>query len=481
MIYYNSVESFGYDETKEKNDIVSLSYEKYFLNSINNKKEIRLFNTGIENSYEEYKQTAIILKTKFQSMSKEDENTTEVKTKFSVNIKNWFIKVWGFICSIFQKIAELVVNLIKTLILYVRKHLLIKNSLYTALKDKSISFTDVSSNEKLIKALQNLAKGKVMVKTMAINKKAADFVTISKCLNNSQLKSFISQKIIVDNKKSTFNTDYLSALLTHEEIYQKGNANDTLTEIESNFHQLNIQHMICGESIDGIGEDTNHGDMFENVSDVMANYNENVKALGNYLVYTDPEAAYTDISFFDFIGTKDLNVILNRVRTLLSIYENDAKLIIEKGGYIDILTEILKKYKVAAVNDAKNIKGMKDFITNQMNKLTGDGDDKIQHRFQRFTKLIMLVQKMKTSFIVLRQYVIGDILSAFTFEDKALSVLLYPRDYSKNEIEKIISGSGSQPDALIGGKSGSDPANLENTSSILNAKFSEDSDENLKR
>ena len=121
MIYY-SVENLKTEtlDRETRNRILSLSYEKFFQDSVNNETEITNLNKSIENLYTDYNSVAKVLKEKFKTYSFESGETSgTVKNKFFANIKNFFVKVWTFIVTVFEKIVMVIQSLIKSLIFLV--------------------------------------------------------------------------------------------------------------------------------------------------------------------------------------------------------------------------------------------------------------------------------------------------------------------------------------------------------------------------
>lgn len=136
MVYY-SVENLKTEtlDRETRNRILSLSYEKFFQDSVNNETEVTNLNKSIENLYKDYNSVAKVLKEKFRTYSFESGETSgTVKNKFFANVKNFFVKIWTIIVTIFEKIVAVIQSLIKSLILYIKKHMILKNSLYTKLK-----------------------------------------------------------------------------------------------------------------------------------------------------------------------------------------------------------------------------------------------------------------------------------------------------------------------------------------------------------
>lgn len=465
MIYY-SVENLKTEtlDRETRNRILSLSYKKFFQDSVNNETEITNLNKSIENLYTDYNSVAKVLKEKFKTYSFESGETSgTVKNKFFANIKNFFVKVWAFIVTIFEKIVMVIQSLIKSLILYIKKHLILKNSLYTKLKkeDNSLSFTNPS--EAMRKHVCKMLNEKIVVNTIDIKgEKLATFDDLFGCLKNHDLMIFMKSKIIINNKKSSLNTENLKNLLNIIQIIdESGNqftGDSKLAQMSEAINNFASQSVLYGET-DSDGRLTSiYGEVNSNdraLLDLLSN--GNVKGAANTLVFGNTDIGRGTMNVNEFMGLSSLGITgynesnvtsaLSLLRYNLSKYELAANLVIGKGGYLEVITEVLKRYSVAANNDKKNIKAIKDAILKTLDTIDNDSESgqKVTNRCKRFTNIVVRVQKIKNEFVYLRQCVLGNVLSAFSVMDKALSSVLIPSNISgtitdDNDYESIVGG-----------------------------------------
>ena len=471
MVYY-SVENLKTEtlDRETRNRILSLSYEKFFQDSVNNETEVTNLNKSIENLYKDYNSVAKVLKEKFRTYSFESGETSgTVKNKFFANVKNFFVKIWTIIVTIFEKIVVIIQSLIKSLILYIKKHMILKNSLYTKLKkeDNSLSFTNPS--EAMRKHVCKMLNEKISVNTIDIKgEKLATFDDLFGCLKNHDLMIFMKSKIIVDNKKSSLNTENLKNLLSIiQTIDGAGNqftGDSKLSQMSESVTNFSAQSVLYGE-VDSESRLTSiYGEANSNdatLIDLLSN--GNVKAAANTLVFGNTDIGRGSMSVNEFMGLSALGITgyndsnvtsaLSSLRYDLSKYELAANLVIGKGGYLEIITEVLKRYSVAANNDKKNIKTIKDSILKTLDTIDNDSESgqKVTNRCKRFTNMVVRVQKIKNDFIYLRQCVLGNVLTAFSVMDKALSSVLIPSNINGTIIDD------NDYDSIVGGKNGVNP------------------------
>lgn len=452
MIYYSTENLKTETIDKETRDrILSLSYEKFFNDSIKCENDIATSLQSIEDIKKDYANTAKVLKEKFKTFSFESgENSDVVKNKFFTNIKNFFIKVWAAIVTIFEKILFLIQNLIKSLILYIKKHIVIKNSLYTRIKKEDAYLSFNNPSDIMRKHITKMLNEKMRISSITVNDNMRmDFPSLVNTLRTSTLAKFVTTKIIVDNKHSTFNTDALSQLLGDIAVIEgiQGFDGDTkLHEISERVTDFAAKSVLYGE-IDG---DSQMRSSYNEIFLDQANLYElaktrNIKGLANRIVFQSDNIKCEDMSLSSFFNLTNIentesnvSIILQEMRKFLYDYENVADLVIGKGGYLDVLTEVLKRYLVAANKDTGNVKKMKESIIKFMNSVDNNNEEgqKITNRCKKFTNLIVRVQTIKNDFIMLRQHVIGNILTAFSIIDKGLSAILIPGSVKDNDLAK---------------------------------------------
>lgn len=487
MIYYSTENLSTETMDRETRDrVLSLSYEKFFNDSVSLENDISYLNKSIEETNKEYAKTAKVLKERYNSMSLEEEDKGAVKTKFFANVKNWFIRIWAAIVTIFEKIVSVIQSLIKTLIIYIKKHTLLKNSIWAKLgKDKNLSVAFSNPDEKTTKMIEKALTGKVKIPVVAFKNNVNDcpkFEDVCETLHNNTLINFMRCKVVIDNKKSAINTEAYDTLvqsidtINGDDIASKYAADERLTTLSEKVTEFTSESVLYGEA-DRMGELYS---MYGETSDAQTTIlnalkNGNVKTAANIIVYNEEQPEKVVVPLIKFLGIEEndgVSLALGKLRKLLADYEYTGNLVIGKGGYCDIIQELLKKYSVAANNDKKHIKNIKDKIIKTMNSIDSDKESgqKVTHRCKRFTNLIVRIQKIKNDFVLLRQSVLANILTAYSSLDRALSAAINPIDPDKlkdKEGEDIENSSRE----LVGGKDGEDPLDGfydEDESNILN-------------
>ena len=117
--------------SNDTDNIMKLSFGTYFKESIKELQSLERLDDKIYDIDLNYSNTLRLLKSKY-AQSREDngdnaEETKEIKSRFGVNVKNWFIRVWAVIVSFFTRLFSMIVNLIKSLILFIQKKRVMKN------------------------------------------------------------------------------------------------------------------------------------------------------------------------------------------------------------------------------------------------------------------------------------------------------------------------------------------------------------------
>lgn len=473
MIYYSTENLSTETMDRETRDrILSLSYEKFFQDSISLEKDITYLNRSIEDANKNYVFVANSYKDKFRS-TEDAAVKADTKGRFFANIRNWFIRIWAAIVTIFEKIVAVIQSLIKTLILYIRKHALLKNSIYSKLKSPknlSISFDALDPNvTKNINKLFNSKHG-FMVHATAFSDRdeGLSFSDTCEMLKNPTLISFIKTKVIVDNKKSAINTEHLKMMMDNIEASQASeelDADRKLSDLSDAITDFASQTVLYGEA-DRLGKLYSvYGETSDAQVEILgALQNGNIKDAANMIVYNNkyPERIAVTLRHFmeipDDIQAED--VILAKLRELLAKYEYTSNIVIGKGGYCDIIEDVLKKYSVAANNDKKTIKSIKDKIIKSIQDLDGNGpsDTKVAHKCKRFTNIIVRIQKLKNDFILLRQYVLGNILTLYSSLDKSLACVFDPKNHElEQRLEEDDIGNRPFGSVFVGGKDGENP------------------------
>lgn len=436
--------------SNEQLQIIKLSYESYFQQTLQDMQSVESIDYKINNVSTKFAETVKLLKDSYAHSKEDAEESETLKQKFSATVKDWFIKVWEFMVNIFSQLAAIVVNLIKSLILFIQKKRMSKNALYNNINGV---MNTLYMEENAKKMMDGLVAGKAKNKTYNLdsnktrNHEIANILDVHAALNSGVLKNFITNNaIIIKNTNSIFNTNSLNKFL--DEDFNKsindivsenannlvGNPekidtdymneqyynvlNDKFTKLENAIVLLSGNAILCGE----VSPD--HNKSSDYINKVCRDYIDagDVKSVSHLLTYGTSTVDFETVNTMEFLGITSSIGYKTAIGRILNIYNLDSQLVLGKGGYIDIIEGILKKYKDVAANDAKEVKLMSAKIRDLINK--SNSNAKIEHCMKRFTNLVSRVKTVKTKFIALRQYLIGDILTLFSMEDKAVSNLV---------------------------------------------------------
>lgn len=401
------------------------------------------------------------------------ENTTTIKVKspnktkseFSKKIKTFFAKVWAAIVSLFEKIVLIVQSLIKSLIIFIQKKrvsfsVLIKHCDELTGKVNN-SFADIDPN--FYKEMINKLKDKKIRTFDTENQKfIANFDVIHQQLNNIRLEKFIkNNKVVLNNKKSIFNTNLLKEILrlninvkmslykdelenlsSHEVV--DSSIDDKLKHMEDEINALTTQAILSAEvgdmsnGLSTVGY-THSWDMKAHTGDILnreffdLSEGNNVKVIANSLTYglSVPFVRFTSVNAFEFLGfiesdlTQRSDFVKHKFLDIISQCKNDFAKICGTGGYIETISSILKSYNAIAKNDSANIKEIKKYIDDQMNLLQEESENNVfSGRLKRFTSIISKVNNVKTKFILLRQTLLSNLMRMVSIEDTALKMLV---------------------------------------------------------
>ncbi len=398
-------------------NIVNLSFENYLQDSINAFKDLRKKDLEIERSGESVDEEIRVIKAQYNQMSHESVEASELKQKFSTKIKEFFIKVWATICEIFYKFSEIVVNLIKSLIIFIQKKRIQATSIINLMKENGIKGLTPDGRD----IYELIQKNGYSIRTFNMgggNLPKIDKARISDVherLNSIILKKFIKSTIILKNKDSIFNIESLKKYFAQDLIGNKNADEKKLTNLEIAVNYLYAQAVFYGEV------SPNHN----KVSDLLTSYkslldNREITKVAHMMTYGEQNVNFVNVpldEFFD-VTADDRQSKFNKAWIN---YCQDTKLVLDKGGYIDTLEEVLKRYKEIAKADAQNIKAINDYVKEQFSNINSSEDEtnKIEGKIKRFTNLILNVKNIKNHFIRLRQSVILDIITLYSMENRA--------------------------------------------------------------
>ena len=423
MTDLHSIEKLRREELSdnEKQKIFNLSYESYFGESVENLLKCDSLDKDIFKVTVDYETTAKMLKGKYAN-STEAEEQDEMKISFGANVKLWFTKVWAFIVSIFQNITYSIINMIKALILYIQKKRTVSQSIYKRINDMYFSNSNgfhTHADDRFGTLASDPNYYSVKTKDIGGSGKGMTFSDIHARLNDANLHWFIyDNKIILQNKKSLFNLDTLKRFAISD--LAKESSEESLATLEQNVGILAAQGIIAGEVSANFNANTNK------YIELIKNGN-NPKVIADLMIYGSAEISNISIPTTEFLGI-DRNSSAS-VTKLLRMYLDDSKRIIGKGGYIDVLTEILKKYKDIAAKDSKVIKEISGYINSQL--VTYAENPQIIGKFKRFTNMMVSIKSVKTKFVALRQGIIGNLLTMYSIMDYGINQLIGASDEMK--------------------------------------------------
>lgn len=402
----------------EKQTIFNLDYDSYFNMSVENLLECDSLSKDIFKVTIDYETTAKLLKNQFINSTEADDND-DLKVSFGANIKQWFVKVWATIISIFQNITYSIINMIKALILYIQKKRTINQSMYKLINDTYFNVSNgfhTTAADRFTTLANEKNKFFITTKDTDNTSQGLTFSDIHARINDSNLHSFIyDTKIILKNKKSLFNLDTLKTFAKTD--LAKESSEESLSMLEANVKLLAAQGIIAGE-------------VSANVNTNMNKYIELVKVgnkpkhIANLLTYGSSNVTNVKIPTIEFLGLSGNSSVA--VTKLLRMYLDDSKKIIGNGGYIDVIVEVLKKYKEVAANEAKTIKEISNYISSQLPIY--DSNKEILGKFKRFTNMIVSIKTVKVKFIALRQGLIGNLLTMYSIMDNSIKQLLTASD-----------------------------------------------------
>jgi hypothetical protein len=406
-----------------ESSFVSLSYESYLHDTLDSFKAIKTTENYIYSENETFEKSIKIIKSQYNTLSSE-EDKTPFKTRFIETIKNWFTKIWIFICDIFSKIYEITISLVKSLIIYIQKKKLQAHSIIKLLEKQGLVGYNMSHNDIIKSILKKNVQLKFIANPLDNGRplETKDYWRyVNARLTTDDLKTFINNSVIIDNAKSVFSTTSLNKYLNEELLKDDMSEDKKLTALEMATDELYADAVFSNEV------DPQHS---KNMNILKARFKEQLVAkditgLSHNIVFGMPKYQLTDVSLVDYFGlTDNEQVNLDELRGAFLLYVEDTKLVLGEKGYLNILQEVLKRYKERTKKDNENIKLMKTTVLNYMNNIGfGKDDERIQNRCKRFTNIVLKVKNIKNHFIRLRQTMILDIITLFSFENQAWYIL----------------------------------------------------------
>ena len=417
---------------QQKTEVVNLSFESYLKDSVECFNAISTVNKEIERTRESFTNEIKIIKESFSIRSTEDEKTQD-KKNFGVKIKEFFLKIWGFLVKVFRTISDIVISLIKSIMIFVQKKRLQMNSIFKLVeKAGGIKAFNTTSGDIIAKVIS----AEKSIKTLVSHdgKTPMNHGSLEAMFRSKILESFVNLKIEY-NRNSENSVVALKAKL--DELTKSAGdqaTNRKLSILESAVNDLYKNGILFNEA----STDKNSDAFFKPIN-VALNVNENnstgtvyegkIDELGNIISFGMNKKKYENITlkryFSDCISGSSVDWP-TFARCFHEYYEISEK-VIGKNGYIKKLEKTLKEYSKKAKEDHKMISEMNKAILAEVNKYVDSETPEAKSKlslFNRFTNIVSKVKRIKTHFIRLRQTVILNIMSMYSIENKAWWTLL---------------------------------------------------------
>ena len=452
MVHFMSAETLRPEtmSQEERNQIINLNYQDYYKHAMEGINSIESIQNQMSDITDKYCDVSNILRKKYHELSKEDgdENQkTEVKHKFSDNIKLWFTKIWAAIVTVFKKILDVVVSLAKTIIIAFKKLVIRKTALYTKIKDDVKSASEGKISDKMKERFQKFVDGKIKVKTVENSGYGNfDFHTLwAHLVDNKTLDAYIKHtSVVIKDAKSSINTDNLKQTCDQLKVLADAEGMDVvredgvvlskLTALENNLKAFRAKYILFGEA----SERTNEfdGSIYTQDTDIMELLADgDTKAAANRIIYGNSKIDYATVDAkFMFGYYNGIETVIDTPEKFLQMimscyqdYQRAVDIVVKpKTGYVDILTEILKNYKNTAKGDAENIKKIKEDINKILSDIAHDENKNIKfsEMCKRFTNITVNIQRMKFMFVNFRQNIITNLLNGFICLDRALAAVI---------------------------------------------------------
>lgn len=477
---------------------IILDYESYFKNSMEYCMSIENLYKNIKITEDKFIATIKLAKDEYK-MSQEDTKIT-VKKSFGLKIKEFFTKIWTFIVSIFEKILLMVVNLVKSLIVFIQKKRLAGQVIIKKCDEVIRDISNNSANSALDSIIQDMYKYRLK----SVGKEPTDtkhWEWYHNRINGKAIEEFMAaQKVYLNNRKSVFNLDFLEEILRdniNEHISLSPSTNLTAGSATSDqkldwlftqIQALTNQAIMGAEVPDASGglsrsgyldswiERILYGSLEDGVKDpaIMINLADisSLKSFCNAITYgkISPTVPFADIRVLDFLGITEEKVNTSRpyvVQTLLTAindYKNDYVKVCGPNGYIESLEKVIKGFKDLAKKDSDKIKTIRKYVFDQLDLIQKGANNydpndvkdnevtvrnNVLHgRLKQFTNIINRVNNVKAKFVTLRQYMIGNLITMISTEEYVIRVLckcidknkLDDADFSSNEFTKVDTG-----------------------------------------
>lgn len=229
----------------DEGKFVSLSYESYLSDAIKSFKEIKSVENMIFSEEDTFTSKLSIIKNQYKTMSTEDDKAS-MFDKFKTTIKTWFMKIWEFLCTIFSKIQEIVISLIKSLIIFIQKKRMQSHNIIKMIEDKGLTGYNANNNEIISKMFEK----NPTVKTYELPGGELNRLNASGIYNlirNPELKEFITASIVLKNPNSIFSTDSLTKYFNKELFKEDDSENKKLDTLSYAVDEMYGQAILANE------------------------------------------------------------------------------------------------------------------------------------------------------------------------------------------------------------------------------------------
>ena len=429
-------------------EYVHLSFEEFLNDSLECFSSITTTSKKLDQTRESFYENIAFLKKSYRMRSTEDEKLEDKKT-FGTKIKDFFIKTWTFLVSIFSKIIEVVLSLIKTIIIFVQKKKVQMNSIFKLFqKDGGIKgFNNTNSN-----IIRNMLTSNVVLKTFTLDKVSYKHIKICEVLISSRLKKFAELKISPNDRTSVSSLSYIKSQIDKEtkDQLKPGNSHSVESKFKiiedtiNKFYMNGILLNSATDSKDGTFVLKLFSNNTMNAEDAFST--GNIDKIAHAFVYgveKKPEIGETNL--LEYFGchvgdgaNRDENFKILE-QAFNDYYNVSKKLFDTKDGYISKIEATLKTYKEISRNDHKLISEMNKNIIAEINKYLDDETPEAKSKislFHRITKIVMKIKDIKSHFIRLRQQIIIDVMNLYSIENKAWWTLAGNGKFLKEKYEE---------------------------------------------
>ena len=408
---------------------VILSFESYLKSSVECFKTLTAIDKEIEQTEESFIEEIKFIKHSFSIRSTEDEKTQDKKT-FGIKIKEFFLKIWGFLVKVFRTIADIIVSLLKSIIIFIQKKRVQNTSLFKLVeKAGGIKAFNATTDQ----IIQKIFSNNPNIKSVVIKNGTCNHDLIYNMLNSSTLISFVNLPVQNGNRNSENSIEALKNRL---------NELITIAGDEANGRKLGILEIAVDELYrngifyNEVSQDSTSKDPFIQSIAVGDNKelpelisNGKVDAIGNLIVFKESQKKYDKIPLNSYFTRcfYDGNINYPLLANYFHEYYILSNKVIGKDGYIEKLEKCLKEYSKKARDDHKLISEMNKTILSEIDKYIDSDAPEARSKialFNRFTNIVLKVKRIKSHFIRLRQTVLLNIMSLYSIENKAWMTLL---------------------------------------------------------